>query len=126
MDYDLGYFDLETRSRHILSPMSPGGIRFEVVGAPGFEPGTSRTPSVRATRLRYAPTGATPTPSGSQPTNTTVSLGFEQRQETAESIPQVQEHLSIQLRRLGFSRAHGCALNRTRRGFRGAAILQIP
>ena len=27
-----------------------------MVGAPGFEPGTSRTPSVRATRLRYAPT----------------------------------------------------------------------
>src|SRR5216684_6322504 len=34
-------------------------LRFQkkMVGAPGFEPGTSRTPSVRATRLRYAPTG---------------------------------------------------------------------
>src|SRR5208282_3004383 len=32
--------------------------RRKMVGAPGFEPGTSRTPSVRATRLRYAPTVA--------------------------------------------------------------------
>src|SRR5579885_3513888 len=31
-----------------------------MVGAPGFEPGTSRTPSVRATRLRYAPTKLDP------------------------------------------------------------------
>ena len=28
----------------------------EMVGAAGFEPATSRTPSVRATRLRHAPT----------------------------------------------------------------------
>jgi hypothetical protein len=28
----------------------------EVVGTTGFEPATSRTPSVRATRLRYVPT----------------------------------------------------------------------
>jgi hypothetical protein len=27
----------------------------EMVGAAGFEPATSRTPSVRATRLRHAP-----------------------------------------------------------------------
>ena len=27
-----------------------------MVGTPGFEPGASRTPSVRATRLRYVPT----------------------------------------------------------------------
>ena len=30
-----------------------------MVGATGFEPVTSRTPSVRATRLRYAPTRET-------------------------------------------------------------------
>src|SRR6266849_5629605 len=30
-----------------------------MVGTTGFEPATSRTPSVRATRLRYVPTGAT-------------------------------------------------------------------
>src|SRR6059058_1258071 len=29
----------------------------EMVGTTGFEPATSRTPSVRATRLRYVPTG---------------------------------------------------------------------
>ena len=29
----------------------------EMVGASGFEPLTTRTPSVCATRLRYAPTG---------------------------------------------------------------------
>src|SRR6266446_999827 len=29
-----------------------------VVGTTGFEPATSRTPSVRATRLRYVPTAA--------------------------------------------------------------------
>jgi hypothetical protein len=28
----------------------------KVVGTTGFEPATSRTPSVRATRLRYVPT----------------------------------------------------------------------
>ena len=28
----------------------------EMVGAKGFEPSTARTPSVCATRLRYAPT----------------------------------------------------------------------
>jgi hypothetical protein len=28
-----------------------------MVGTTGFEPATSRTPSVRATRLRYVPTG---------------------------------------------------------------------
>jgi hypothetical protein len=29
----------------------------DMVGTTGFEPATSRTPSVRATRLRYVPTG---------------------------------------------------------------------
>src|SRR5580693_4516736 len=29
----------------------------KMVGTTGFEPATSRTPSVRATRLRYVPTG---------------------------------------------------------------------
>ena len=32
----------------------------KVVGTTGFEPATSRTPSVRATRLRYVPTGREP------------------------------------------------------------------
>jgi hypothetical protein len=36
---------------------APGPIRTEsnVVGTTGFEPATSRTPSERATRLRYVP-----------------------------------------------------------------------
>src|SRR6267154_1334497 len=34
----------------------------EMVGTTGFEPATSRTPSVRATRLRYVPTGVKPAP----------------------------------------------------------------
>ena len=35
--------------------------RFEfMVGTTGFEPATSRTPSVRATRLRYVPTALQP------------------------------------------------------------------
>lgn len=29
---------------------------FELVGAPGFEPGASSTQNLRATKLRYAPT----------------------------------------------------------------------
>jgi hypothetical protein len=40
------------------------GTRFQsltdlkrMVGTTGFEPATSRTPSVRATRLRHVPTG---------------------------------------------------------------------
>ena len=32
-------------------------ISGKMVGTTGFEPATSRTPSVRATRLRYVPTG---------------------------------------------------------------------
>jgi hypothetical protein len=33
-----------------------GGKYRKMVGTTGFEPATSRTPSVRATRLRYVPT----------------------------------------------------------------------
>jgi hypothetical protein len=56
-----------------------------LVGAPGFEPGTSRTPSVRATRLRYAPT------------NSILPLSplFEKRQESAQRIAHIQQHFSI-------------------------------
>ena len=36
--------------------MKSAGLKKEMVGAAGFEPATSRTPSVRATRLRHAPT----------------------------------------------------------------------
>ena len=56
-----------------------------MVGTARFELATSRTPSVRATRLRYVPT-ALP--------NARLSLGFKQRQETAQSIPQIQQHFA--------------------------------
>jgi hypothetical protein len=79
-----------------------------MVGAPGFEPGTSRTPSVRATRLRYAPTELAPRGLRLQVTDITVSLGFEQRQETAEGIAQVEQHLAVQLRGFGFNGGRRC------------------
>src|SRR5580765_498674 len=56
-----------------------------MVGAPGFEPGTSRTPSVRATRLRYAPTYLA-----------RLSSAFEKGQESAQRIAHIEEHFSVQ------------------------------
>ena len=63
----------------------------EVVGTTGFEPATSRTPSVRATRLRYVPTvtaflrhcGAK---NRRKSQNFRVSLGFKQRQERPQRV----------------------------------------
>ena len=57
-------------------------LKKEMVGTARFELATSRTPSVRATRLRYVPTAAA-AQKGRKLTNSTVSLAFEQRQETA-------------------------------------------
>ena len=59
-----------------------------MVGTARFELATSRTPSVRATRLRYVPTVAA-TQNSRKLNNSTVSLAFEERQETAEGIAQV-------------------------------------
>src|SRR5690349_13776799 len=56
-----------------------------MVGTTGFEPATSRTPSVRATRLRYVPTAA----------KISVSLVFEKRQESAQRIAQVKQGLAV-------------------------------
>ena len=56
-----------------------------MVGTARFELATSRTPSVRATRLRYVPTVAA-TQNSRKLNNSTVSLAFEQRQETAQGI----------------------------------------
>src|SRR5260370_38889111 len=54
-------YSLKTPRVSRLSPMAVGGSDSvsgeEMVGTTGFEPATSRTPSVRATRLRYVPTG---------------------------------------------------------------------
>jgi hypothetical protein len=55
----------------------------EMVGTARFELATSRTPSVRATRLRYVPTATLK-----------VSLAFQKRQETAQSIAQIEQHFA--------------------------------
>ena len=78
-----------------------------MVGTARFELATSRTPSVRATRLRYVPTGAV-TLNGRKLTNSTVSLAFEERQETAEGIAQVQKHFAVQFDRFAFGYG-GCS-----------------
>src|SRR5467141_4461890 len=90
----------------------------EMVGTTGFEPATSRTPSVRATRLRYVPTGKlTATGQGNQKaesgegiSTSKVSPPFEQRQECTERIAQIQQNLAAKKlrgpirRRIGASR----------------------
>src|SRR6266851_2391641 len=45
-------------ARAATKPESVVAREERVVGTTGFEPATSRTPSVRATRLRYVPTAA--------------------------------------------------------------------
>ena len=72
-----------------------------MVGTARFELATSRTPSVRATRLRYVPTAAA-TQNGRKLANSTVSLAFEKRQETAQRIAQVQQHFAVQFDRFAF------------------------
>src|SRR5882762_10174230 len=74
-----------------------------VVGTTGFEPATSRTPSVRATRLRYVPTAAAriePNSKRSQrgphSTTTSVSPAFEKRQESAQCVAQIEQHFAAQ------------------------------
>src|SRR6266403_766101 len=89
----------------------------EMVGTTGFEPATSRTPSVRATRLRYVPTGKlTATGQGNQKaesgegiSTSKVSPPFEQRQECAERIAQIQQHLAAQKLRGPFRRMIGAS-----------------
>src|SRR5882762_9617299 len=75
----------------------------EVVGTTGFEPATSRTPSVRATRLRYVPTAAARTEPNSKrarrgphSTSTSVSPAFEKRQESAQRVAQIEQHFAAQ------------------------------
>src|SRR5690349_1518639 len=74
-----------------------------VVGTTGFEPATSRTPSVRATRLRYVPTAAAPvepqskvTRQGPHSATTSVSPAFEKRQESAQRVAQIEQHFAAQ------------------------------
>src|SRR5690242_12513243 len=80
----------------------------KMVGTARFELATSRTPSVRATRLRYVPTGELTTmrrgtagaESPSRLSLARLSPPFEKRQESAQRIAQIQQHLAAeQLRR---------------------------
>src|SRR4029434_1621745 len=81
-----------------------------LVGAPGFEPGTSRTPSVRATRLRYAPTNSI----------LPRSAFFEKRQERPQRIAHIQQQLAVQQLVRAMPRSDRRAL------FRAAALPQMP
>ena len=63
-----------------------------MVGTTGFEPATSRTPSVRATRLRYVPTD------GPMRRSISVSLAFEKGQDSEELFVQIEQKFSMRLR----------------------------
>jgi hypothetical protein len=56
-----------------------------MVGTTGFEPATSRTPSVRATRLRHVPTAFRALMS--------VSLAFEEGQDREQFFVKVEQGL---------------------------------
>src|SRR5258708_19426931 len=76
----------------------------KMVGTARFELATSRTPSVRATRLRYVPTGNLTTTRRKNREGRIVvatasprlSPAFKKRQESAEGIAQVQQHLAAE------------------------------
>ncbi len=63
--------------------------KVKVVGTTGFEPATSRTPSVRATRLRHVPTLAM---------SISVSLVFEKGQDSAKFFLQIEQQFAIEAR----------------------------
>src|SRR5712692_3294223 len=66
----------------------------KMVGTTGFEPATSRTPSVRATRLRHVPTAPNQFSTGctALPRHVSVSPAFEQRQQCPQRVPQIEQH----------------------------------
>src|SRR5882724_7306243 len=111
-----------------------------MVGTTGFEPATSRTSSVRATRLRYVPTGVKRflhlqrltlrKPKRTRPfalhsngqraslrlaafagikPASRLSSAFEKREESAQRVAQVQQHLAAQQ----FARIFGMSAVRT-------------
>src|SRR5437899_3197800 len=89
-----------------------GSTLGKLVGAPGFEPGTSRTPSVRATRLRYAPTYFV-----------RLSPAFEKGQESAQRIAHIEQHFAVQKLRCPVARRN----RRARFRFsRSPALAQVP
>ena len=65
-----------------------------MVGTTGFEPATSRTPSVRATRLRHVPTASTALGPLSS-----VSLAFEEGQDREELFVEIEQEFSMRARR---------------------------
>jgi hypothetical protein len=83
-----------------------------MVGTTGFEPATSRTPSVRATRLRYVPTACT---------GCSVSLAFEKGQDGEEFFVQIEEKFALPLRGSFAARCRGVSV---RGGADGAAIIR--
>ena len=62
-----------------------------MVGTTGFEPATSRTPSVRATRLRYVPTGE-------RNRLFSVSLAFEKGQDGEQFFVQIEQKFAMRAR----------------------------
>ncbi len=64
MDHDLEFFDNEVNRGEPVGenpfapkvlPMCPEWTKGDLVGATGFEPATLRSRTVRATKLRHAP-----------------------------------------------------------------------
>src|SRR5207245_3839429 len=100
------------RSRTAKEEVAKTAMEIKMVGTTGFEPATSRTPSVRATRLRYVPTGKLTATgqqnqkaeSGEGISTSKVSPPFEQRQESAQRIAQIQQHFAAKKLRRAFRR----------------------
>jgi hypothetical protein len=74
---------MTSRDRSIVG--SQNTIR--MVGTTGFEPATSRTPSVRATRLRHVPTAFEG--------KSRLSFAFEQGQDRDHLFAQIQQEFAL-------------------------------
>src|SRR5580765_415818 len=96
----------------------------KMVGTTGFEPATSPTPRVRDTRLRYVPTELRRSGFDSF---IRLSLAFEKRQESAQRVPQVQQHFPAQELCRSLSRAPACRAATDAVALAGAILLaQMP
>src|SRR5690348_1164040 len=72
-------------------------LKEEMVGTTGFEPATSRTPSVRATRLRHVPTACR---------ETSLSPAFEKGQDRQQFLMKIEQRLLPRLRKSRRTRRH--------------------
>ena len=98
-----------------------------MVGTARFELATSRTPSVRATRLRYVPTGNLTTTRRNIERGriavasalTRLSPAFEKRQESMQRIAQIEQHFAAQQLRRTVRGAMGASARR----FAGAVLI---